>query len=191
MWDYFSPDSDDSKSQISALTQTEEDGRPKRKRVGEAGSETSSLLDDGAQIKSDKALMDTFVKVLSQGITVKMYGTKDKAPKEVTLTLSGTTLQWKVTNSRSILAAFKTNKLDVKQIKTIEWGKHTAVFSQPVTEQLADEVCLSLVTADRSKTLDFELSSKVERDSVAQGFSILINSLNFDDSAAADDTANV
>jgi hypothetical protein len=189
--DFFADKSgDDSRSQISALTDTE-NNRPRRKRVGDEGSETSSLLDDGAQIKSDKALMDTFVKVLSQGITVKMYALKDKAPKEVKLTLSGmTTLQWKATSSRSIMAAFKTNKMDIKQIKTVEWGKRTPVFAQPIAEQVSEDLCLSLVNEDKSKSLDFELSSKVERDSVAQGFSILVNTLNFDGSTQAPESTS-
>ena len=116
---------DDNRTQVSTLTQSE-DGRTPRKRkvriegAGDAASDTSSLLDDGTQIKTDKALLDTFVKVLSQGITVKVHSQKDKAPKEVKLSLlQGETLIWKSV-SRSMFN--KTKQLNIKGIKSIEWG---------------------------------------------------------------------
>jgi hypothetical protein len=170
---------------VSALTQSDDgNNRTPRKRRGKAqgeeGSETSSLLDESSQIKTDKALLDTFIKVLSQGITLKLHSSKDKGPKEIKLIISGNNLTWKVT-SRSILSGFKTPKVDIRSIRSIEWGKRTDTFNLPASLPTADEVCFSLVTDD--KTIDIEASSKVERDSLAQGFTIFINSLNTDNTS--------
>jgi hypothetical protein len=172
---------DDSRTQVSTLTQSDDGRTPRKRKVrieGDDSSEASSLLDDGTQIKTDKALMNTFVKVLKNGITIKMHSGKDKAPKEVKLTLDEkNTLNWKSINSRSLIGAFKKNTMDIKNVKMVEWGKRTETFQKDMAASTPEELCLSLVGEDGA-TLDFEVTSKVERDSLAQGFTILIANLN-------------
>lgn len=170
-------DEDDGKSRISALTQSEDGKARKRKVKVEENSDTSSLLEDGAQIKTDKALLETFVKVLTQGITVKLHSPKDKAAKEIKLSMDKNILVWKYLGTRSIITAFKKNKFDIKDIRSIGWGKKTATFECAASALTQDELCISLIAAD-DKTLDFEVSSKVERDSLAQGFTLLIGAMN-------------
>lgn len=177
--DYYSAkrDLDDTKTQVSTLTQSEDGRTPRKRKVrieGDSASDTSSLLDDGKQIKTDRALMDTFVKVLTQGITVKVHSQKDKAPKEVRVTLQSDVLNWKNINSRTII--HRTKSMKIRDIKRIEWGKITETFNSAIAQATPEDICLSLVTNE--KTLDLEVSSKVERDSLAQGFTILINAMN-------------
>ena len=171
---------DDNKTQVSTLTQSEDGRTPRKRKVrieGDDSSEASSLLDDGTQIKTDKALMDTFLKVLTNGIKLKMHSSKDKAPKEVKLSLDKNVLNWKNVNSRNIMGAFKQKSMDLKNVKTIVWGKNTEVFMKEMSASTPADVCFSLVGED-GLTLDFEVSSPVERDSLAQGFTILINYMN-------------
>ena len=147
----------------------------------EKGSESSSLLEEGRQLRSDLALMDTFVKVLSQGIVVKLHTAK--GPKDVKLTLiqsgdKSKELRWQSTAPRTIMGG-KRYKLDLVEVKFVEWGKKTSNFSRATSVSTSEDLCFSLVTEKTS--LDIEVSSKVERDSFAQGFTILIK--NFDRSA--------
>lgn len=174
---------DDNRTQVSTLTQSDDGRTPRKRKVrieGDDSSEASSLLDDGTQIKTDKALMDTFVKVLTNGITLKMHSLKDKAPKEVKLMLDKSMLTWKSVHSRNIMGAFKPKNMDLKNVKSIEWGKNTETFKKELSASTPVDVCFSLVGED-GVTLDFEVSSPVERDSLAQGFTILINFINQDD----------
>lgn len=178
---------DDNRTQVSTLTQSGDGGttpsvRRKRKvRIeGEVASEASSLLDDGTHIKTDKALMDTFVKVLSQGINIKMHFLKEnKPPKVVKLQLDQNFLTWKSAQSKSLLSMVKKpQQLDITTVKTIEWGKRTPTFRNSQSVEAKDEECLSLVSDVDGLTLDLEAASGVERDSLAQGFTILINAKN-------------
>ena len=92
-----------------------------------------------------------------------MHSGKDKAPKEVKLTLDEkNTLNWKSINSRSLIGAFKKNTMDIKNVKMIEWGKRTETFQKDMAASTPEELCLSLVGEDGA-TLDFEVTSKVER----------------------------
>ena len=187
--DYFGEKSrfDDNGTAVSSMTgsdigSTPSTRRKRRVRIEEDATEASSLLDDGAQIKTDKALMDTFVLVLTQGMKLKMYYSKDgKAPKDVKLELvENGLLQWTNANRRSgILGMVQSRPKNVKitDVKTIEWGKRTATFQGTATNQPKDEDCFSLVL-ENGVSLDFETTSKVERDSLAQGFTILINNMN-------------
>ena len=152
---------------------------------GDSGSDTSSLLEDGSNIKTDMALMDTFVNVLSQGIQVKVH-IKDKPPKDVKLSLENTTIIWRSINSKGLRAMGgfnKTSRIDIGEIKNIVLGKKTSILKQPISASTPEDVCLSLLMqGDRS--LDIEVSNKVERDSFAQGFSLLVHTLNDNDDLA-------
>merc|ERR550537_409731 len=167
----------------SDIGSTPSQRRKRRVRiVEEDATEASSLLDDGAQIKTDKALMETFVKVLTQGMKLKMYYAKEgKGPKDVKLELVDKLLQWTSSNKRSGILGMvqsKPKSVEITNVKTIEWGKRTATFqATSVDPPVDDEKCFSLVL-ENGTSLDFETSSKVERDSLAQGFTILINSMN-------------
>lgn len=183
--DVFEGKADDDYS-ISSGTSRGSSPRKKRKvkieGSGDSGSDTSSLLEDGSNIKTDMALMDTFVNVLSQGILVKVH-TKEKPPKEVRLSLENTTLIWRGVNLkglRTIGGYNKISRMDISEIKNVVLGKTTSTLKQPMSASTPEDVCLSLLLqGDRS--LDIEVSSKVERDSFAQGFSILVHTLNDND----------
>lgn len=192
-FDYFGDKGiDENRTVVSSITGSDvgstPTGRKKRRvRIEEDASEASSLLDDGTQIKTDKALMETFVKVLTQGMKLRLYSVKDiKSPKDVKLKdvklelVENRILRWSNANKRSSILSLvsgKSKEVEITTVKTIEWGKRTSIFGLAQTNEAEDERCFSLVLED-GNTLDFETSSKVERDSMAQGFTILINSLN-------------
>ena len=186
--DYFSDKGayEDNYTAVSSMTgsdvgSTPSQRRKRRVRIEEDATEASSLLDDGTQIKTDKALMDTFVKVLQRGMKLKMYSAREgKGPKDVNLALvKDRQLQWTNTSKRTGLLGMvptRPKNIEITNVKTIEWGKRTATL-KAADESLEDERCFSLVL-ENGTSLDFETSSKVERDSLAQGFTILINELN-------------
>lgn len=174
---------------IASSTSRSSSMRKKRKvkveGSGDSGSDTSSLLEDGSTIKTDMALMDTFVNVLSQGIQVKVH-IKDKPAKDAKLSLENTTIIWRSINSKGLRAMGgynKTSRIDISEIKRVVLGKKTPILKQPLSASTPEDVCLSLLMQD-DRSLDIEVSSKVERDSFAQGFSILVYTLNDNDDMA-------
>lgn len=191
--DYFGDKGlDESRTVVSSITgsdigSTPSQRRKRRVRIEEDASEASILLDHGSQIKTDKALMETFVKVLTQGMKLKLYTVKEnKSPKDVKSKdvklelIDSKILQWSNANKRSSILSLvsgKPKQVEITSVKTIEWGKRTSVFELLQGDESEGDRCFSLVLEDGS-SLDFETSSKVERDSLAQGFTILINSLN-------------
>jgi len=118
----------------------------------------------------DEALRRTFYSVLKEGMTMVLH-TADKNPKQIHLTLVNTELRWRS------LKVFARNqyKIDLRDIRSIEWGKQTSNFQRSTAFAVADETCFSLVT--EKIVVDLEASSKVERDALVQGFTIVVSGL--------------
>lgn len=143
-----------------------------------ASSETSSLLTDANNESKaeahagtmNKALRATFNSVLSEGLTLIMHSA-DQPMIQVRMTLIGSELRWR---SKKVFST-KSYKLNLNDVKFIEWGKQTETFKLPSCKNAKDEACFSLVT-DKA-TYDFETSSKVERDALVQGFMLAVSDL--------------
>lgn len=118
----------------------------------------------------DEALRKTFHSVLKEGMTMVLH-TSDKNPKQIHLTLVGTELRWKAAK----VFARNMYKIDLRDIKYVEWGKQTNTFQKQVSSAASDDQCFSLVT--ERVTVDLEASSKVERDALVQGFSLVVSAL--------------
>lgn len=118
----------------------------------------------------DEALRKTFHSVLKEGMTMVLH-TSEKNPKQIHLTLVGTELRWKAAK----VFARNMYKIDLRDIKYVEWGKQTNTFQKQVSSAASDDQCFSLVT--ERVTVDLEASSKVERDALVQGFSLVVSGL--------------
>ena len=97
--------------------------------------------------------------------------TGDKIPKQIQLTLVGTELRWKAAK----VFARNHYRIDLRDIKYVEWGKQTSTFQKHPSMGAADDLCFSLITD--KVTVDLEASSKVERDALVQGFSLVVGGL--------------
>ena len=147
-------------------------------RVGsDSGSETSSLLEDGDMIKTDMALMDTFVNVLTQGIVLRVHCKDGKQPKEARMILENKTIVWQSVVPKGYMGFSRSHKIDITNIRQVFWGKSTPTFENMISQGAPVDNCLSLITFDNN-SLDIEFSSRVERDSFAQGFTLLVQNLN-------------
>lgn len=118
----------------------------------------------------DEALRKTFHSVLKEGMTLLLH-TGDKNPKQVHLTLVGTELRWKAAK----VFARNLYKIDLRDIKYVEWGKQTSTFQKHPSMGASEDLCFSLITD--KVTVDLEASSKVERDALVQGFSLVVGGL--------------
>jgi hypothetical protein len=118
----------------------------------------------------DEALRKTFLSVLKEGMTMLLH-TGEKSPKQIQLTLVGTELRWK---SAKVFARTQ-YKVDLREIKFVEWGKQTDTFAKQTSMSASEDMCFSLVTD--KVTVDLEASSKVERDALVQGFSLVVGGL--------------
>lgn len=116
----------------------------------------------------DNTIKVTFIRVLSAGMTLTIY--TPKGPKLVNIVLNGDELSWKTAK----LFAKKRSKVDLKTIIEIREGKKTENFKSAVS--VSDDCCFSLIQLDDT-SIDLQLSSKVERDIVLQGFHMIINDL--------------
>jgi hypothetical protein len=137
-------------------------------------SDACSLLDDEMQFRGNRALMNTFVAVISQGIIVKLHNSKGS--KDIKIFLQNNLIRWHSISPKSIIFG-KRYKLFLDDIKRIEYGKKTSNFTKGTSLLTPDDFCFSIITDKTS--LDVEVSSKVERDSLAQGFSALISSIKY------------
>jgi hypothetical protein len=115
-------------------------------------------------------LRKTFLLVLKEGMTMLLH-TGEKSPKQIQLTLVGTELRWK---SAKVFARTQ-YKVDLREIKFVEWGKQTDTFAKQTSMSASEDMCFSLVTD--KVTVDLEASSKVERDALVQGFSLVVGGL--------------
>ena len=116
----------------------------------------------------DPRLVRTLLTVLEHGMQISKYG--HAGPKPVLLTLTGGELSWK-TNGKLFPKSGK--KLPLSEITLVNWGKQTNTFHLQSARGAAEDHCFSLITA-ASDSLDFECTSRVERDALAQGFAILV-----------------
>ena len=117
--------------------------------------------------QGDTALAQTLLSVLSHGMTMTVYNEKGAKAAHVTLE-GGSILHW-----RTLKMFAKRNKnLNLRDVLFVNSGKQTNKFHLPTSRGAIEDNCFSLVTA--KDTLDFEVSSKVERDALAQGFTILL-----------------
>ena len=117
--------------------------------------------------QGDTALAQTLLSVLAQGMTMTVYNENGAKQAHVTLE-GGSILHW-----RTLKMFAKRNKnLNLRDVLFVNSGKQTNKFHLPTSRAAVEENCFSLVTS--KDTLDFEVSSKVERDALAQGFTILL-----------------
>lgn len=125
----------------------------------------------------DLTLLHTLKDVLTQGIILTQYTTG--SAKQVKVFLNGNVLQWR---SAKFLAR-KNFKLDLRKVLCVEWGKKTSNFHLPLAAKAPIDCCFSFLTDDQ--TLDFEASSKVERDALAQGFTLMLEDLRLRSSSSS------
>lgn len=93
----------------------------------------------------------------------------ERGAKQVNVTLiGGSELNWRTVK----LFSKKGKQLNLREVLFVNWGKQTNKFHLPTSKIAVDDCCFSLVTA--KDTVDFEATSKVERDALAQGFTILL-----------------
>ena len=117
--------------------------------------------------QGDSFLAQTLLSVLSQGMVLMVYNEKGAKQANAHL-VGGSMLHWRTVK----MFAKKGKQLNLRDVLFINWGKQTNKFHLPGSKIAIDECCFSLVTA--KDTIDFEASSKVERDALAQGFTILL-----------------
>lgn len=118
----------------------------------------------------DDVLKRTLVSVLSGGLTITQHrGSAD--PKSIILSLTGNSLQWR---SKKIIAR-NIYSMNLKDVDTIEWGKHAQSFSRLTASGVPDDLCCSLISRDQ--TLDLQCSTKTERDTLLHGISLIVGEL--------------
>lgn len=100
-------------------------------------------------------------------MTLKIYNEKGAKQANVTL-VGGCELHWKTIR----IFSKKGKQLNLREVLFVNGGKQTKKFHLPGSKNAVDDHCFSLVTSQYS--LDFEASSKVERDALVQGFTILM-----------------
>lgn len=117
--------------------------------------------------QGDSVLAQTLLTVLSQGMVLIVYN--EKGAKQATVTLvGGSELHW-----RSVkLFSKKGKQLNLREVLFVSSGKQTKKFKLKTSEIAVEDCCFSLTTS--TDTIDFEATSKVERDALVQGFTILL-----------------
>jgi len=126
----------------------------------------------------EENLKKSLKSLLRGGMTMAHYRA-GKPPKNILLSLVGTVggiLRWR---SPRFLAR-NSYDLNLVDVVSIEWGKNTQVFlACKEAEAVPHDVCFSLVSESKGQfsTLDLQASSKVERDLLVQGFTLLIGDL--------------
>lgn len=130
-------------------------------------SHSSSL----ASSLHDDVLKRTLVSVLGgAGLTI-MQHRENADPKPIILSLEGDELQWK---SKKVFAR-NAYTMNLRDVDTIEWGKHSMSFSRSTALAIPDELCCSLVARDSS--LDLQCSTKTERDTLLHGISLMVGDI--------------
>lgn len=155
-------DIDDMKSEVSSLLGTEMGVGDRVEKGGRSSADTAI---------SDNSLCQTLRDVLTHGIVLTQY--KQNGVKQIKMFLVVNELRWR---SAKIFSQ-KTTKADLKLILCVEWGKRTNNFHRSFASRAADDRCFSLITEET--TYDFEAVSKVERDALAQGFTLLLEEMRF------------
>jgi hypothetical protein len=126
--------------------------------------------------KDSLSVKSMFTLVMSDGMTLTMHTMK--GPKPINMVLSGRDILWKTAR----LFSRKRSKMNVSEILSVVSGKTTDVFRLPAAGSIPDDCCFSIISNDF--TLDLQVTSKVERDAVVQGFLALMKEAKQEEMAA-------
>jgi len=122
----------------------------------------------------DDNLLNTITSVLQQGIVIKHH--KALKIKQIQLSLSGSELKW-YTAGKVLTFNSKKHKLSIHDILgIIEGGERFATSSTilvPTENLFSLLIDSSSPDAEGQSVINFEASSKVERDALAQGLRLL------------------
>lgn len=137
-----------------------------------AAENLRQMLKDGAsnapstKRKQTLSVKAMFTLVMSDGMTMTLHTTKGTKP--ISMILNGKEIVWKTAK----LFAKKRSSLNLLEIVSIAQGKTTETFRLS-GGNAPDDCCFSIITKDY--TVDLQVSSKVERDAVVQGFLALMH----------------
>lgn len=154
-------------------------------RSTEQKSANSSMA-SGVTGAYEENLKKSLTSLLRGGMTMTQYRAL-KPPKTILLSLLGVndnTLRWRSPR----LLARNSYEMKLANVTSIEWGKNTSVFlACNEAAAVSNDMCFSLVFEHNASslsrgqksqdTLDLQASSKVERDLLVQGFTLLIGDL--------------
>jgi hypothetical protein len=156
--------------------------KPKGKKAKDVSSDSESSRHGGMHVtrkppsssqdaaSKDRALIDTFKSVLSEGYLVTLHRAQGK-PKTVRIRIEEQTpniLRWSMTKS----ITRRQYTLDLRDLESVALGGGHFTRDENDPAGAVDESrCFSLVTP--TSTLDIETSSKMERDAMSQGFTML------------------
>lgn len=115
----------------------------------------------------NSSVRDIFIKVMSDGVSLMLYSSKHS--KKILLFLKGTKLSWK-TNSK---LSTKNYSIDIREIKAIESGSKNSIFSFPKKYKVDSNRCFGIVSP--SVTLYLEADTSAERDTIVQGFQMVLD----------------
>jgi hypothetical protein len=116
---------------------------------------------------NDTGLLSKFNFLLSIGMEVYLHTTK--GPKPIIITLVGTEIRWQAASKN----ASKRFKLKLIDVMSIQLGKQTGNFVAFPDPTLQENLCFSLVT--QKTTLDLQVKTKVDRDSLVRGFQLQLD----------------
>lgn len=134
------------------------------------------ILKGGKHLAKDQlSVKSMFTLVMSDGMTLTLHTMKGLKP--ISMILIGREIHWKTAR----LFSRKRSKLHLSEIMTVVAGKTTDVFRLPAAESIPDDCCFSIISNDI--TLDLQVTSKVERDAVVQGFLALIKEVKQEQAA--------
>ena len=115
---------------------------------------------------SDELLLRSFKEILSNGVELILHQTETK-PKPCVLVLEG-----KVLTVRYGLFG-QQQRLFLKGMRGVKAGKVTTSFNSQAGLEVPEGLCFSILSS--SDSMDFECSSKMERQALYQGFKLLLD----------------
>jgi hypothetical protein len=169
---YFCIDFGNPRDAISRRVNAKKGSKKKGFLDGASDGSGSSYMEDEALLSADQPVNDqdllrTFKKVLASGVNMIQHGATGPAV-QIHLSLRKNVLYW--SGGRPVNAK---RELAIPDIMFIDICKNTAGFvAGSSSKGVEQDVCFSLVTSDQS--LDLEATSKMEREAMAQGFSMLM-----------------
>lgn len=144
--------------------------------VGSYGSTTSEAHHTSPPGKiKDRALIDTFKSVLSEGYHVTLHRSTGK-PRAVRICIDAedpTALRWSVVKS----ITRRQYSLDLSDVTAVEIGTRNFTKNALTSTELPhyEDMCFSLTT--QTSSLDIQTTSKMEREAMAQGFTMLTDDI--------------
>jgi hypothetical protein len=108
--------------------------------------------------------------LLSKGLQATLH--TSKRPKKIKMTIVGYELRWETVNSKGEKSNYA---LDMNSVLFIEKGKQTAKFKAASASGVQDDLCVSLVS--NTASLDVEVSTKDDRETLYNGFNSLLDYL--------------